>query len=247
MHIRLNKYLAEKGLASRRKADEYIERGFIKVNNKVVTLLGTKVDPGTDHIEIDPRLHEEKNAFAYYAFHKPVGYVCSTGEHEGPSIFELLEKIPENIFPIGRLDKETSGLLLLTNDGRFAYQVIDPRFEKEKEYIVKTRENLTPDVLERLGESIFIRGKKTMPARIILQSPHIMRVILTEGRNRQIRRLCQHAGIHIERLKRIRIGALALSTLKPKEYRRLGKSEMSMLLTTPIFEPEFQVMQEKDM
>lgn len=230
MMIRLHKYLADHGVASRRKCEEYIKQGLIKVNGKVVTEMGIKIDPEFDKIETSPKLKLQQQEFVYYAFHKPAGYVCTVTGHEKPKITELLGGIKERVFPVGRLDKLTSGLLFLTNNGQFAYKLTHPKFEKEKEYVVKVREKLTPAIIKKLGQSFFIRGKKTAGADIKIQNPHIFRVILHEGKNRQIRRMCQRANLHIEKLKRIRIANFLLGELKPKEFRKLSYAEISELL-----------------
>lgn len=227
MLIRLHKYLADHGVASRRKCEEYIRQGLVKVNGKIVREMGVKIDPERDQIETSPEIQIKKQALVYYAFHKPVGYVCSVTGPEKPKIMELLQDIPERIFPVGRLDKLTSGLLLLTNDGRFAYEMTHPKFEKEKEYVVKVREKISPPILETLKEPFYIYGRKTQEVPIIIQSPHLLRIILHEGRNRQIRRMCERAGIHIEKLKRIRIGALSLGELPVGAYRKLHPREIA--------------------
>lgn len=229
MLIRLHKYLADHGVASRRKCEEYIQQGLVKVNGKVITEMGTKIDPEKDRIETDPKLKLQKQQWVYYLFHKPVGYVCTVTGSEGPKIMELLKNIPERVFPVGRLDKLTSGLLLLTNDGRFAYEMTHPKFEKEKEYVLKIRETATYPLLQELKKSISIHGRKTQPANVAVQSPHLIRIVLSEGRNRQIRRLCQRAGIHIEKLKRIRINSLMLGELPSGAYRKLTAQEMALL------------------
>jgi pseudouridine synthase len=229
MFIRLHKYLADNGVASRRKCEEFIRQGLVKVNGKVVTEMGLKIDPQKDRIETDKKLQLKKRELVYYCLHKPVGYVCTVTGKEKPKITELFKNIPERVFPVGRLDKLTSGLLLLTNDGRFAYEMTHPKFEKEKEYIVKIRETITYPVLQELKKSISIHGRKTQPAHVTLQSPHLVRIILREGRNRHIRRLCRRAEIHIEKLKRIRIGALELGNLPPRAYRKLNRNEVELL------------------
>jgi pseudouridine synthase len=230
MLIRLQKYLADMGVASRRKCEEYIKDGLVKVNGKTVTEMGTKVDAEKDKVEIAEHLKMREQNFVYYAFNKPVGYVCTISGAEEPKITELIKDIPERVFPVGRLDKLTAGLLILTNDGRFTYEMTHPKFEKEKEYIVKTREKITPEALKILTAPIFIYGEKTKPADIQLKSPHLMHIILHEGKNRQIRRLCDEASLHIEKLKRIRIEDLMLGDLNPGEYRELTKVELEGLM-----------------
>lgn len=222
MFMRLHKYLADRGVASRRKCEEYIRQGLVKVNGKIVKEMGIKIDPERDRIETSPEIRLKKQKLVYYAFHKPVGYVCSVTGPERPKIMELLKDIPERIFPVGRLDKLTSGLLFLTNDGRFAYEMTHPKFEKEKEYVVKVREKISPTHFQKLKERFYIHGRKTEEAKLFLQGPHLLRVILREGRNRQIRRMCQRAGLHIEKLKRIRIGKLLLGDLPAGAYQKLA-------------------------
>lgn len=229
MLVRLHKYLADCGVGSRRKCEEYIRKGLIKINGKTITEMGIKIDPDHDRIETSPQLHMMRQKLVYFAFHKPVGYVSSVTGAEKPKIMELLTEIPERVFPVGRLDKLTSGLLLLTNDGRFAYEMTHPKFEHEKEYVVKVREKITPPAKAMLEKTFYINGKRTQPVVILLRGPHLFHVILKEGRNRQIRRMCQRAGLHIEKLKRIRIEGLLLGTLEPKQYRPLTAAELRVL------------------
>ncbi|MEK9132596.1 MAG: pseudouridine synthase [Patescibacteria group bacterium] len=229
MLIRLQKYLADRGVASRRKCEEYIASGLIKVNGKVIKEMGVKVDPENDKIDVDPTLQMREQNFIYYALHKPVGYVCSVTGPEEPKIMELLKGISERVFPVGRLDKLTAGLLIVTNDGRFAYEMTHPKFEKEKEYVVKLREKVDSAALLALRQTFFIHGRRTQPATVTQQSPHLLHIILREGRNRQIRRMCEKANLHIEKLKRIRIGKLMLGDLEPKEYRKLTPRELELL------------------
>lgn len=229
MLVRLNKYLADRGVASRRKCDEYIAAGRIHINGKVVTELGTKVDTEKDEVRIDAIVAQDKQKLIYIALNKPVGYVCSVTGPEEPKVTELVAHIDARLFPVGRLDKLTSGLLLMTNDGRFAYELTHPKFEKEKEYVVKVREKVTPTIEAQLGKSFYINGKLTRPAEITLMGPHLFSVILREGRNRQIRRMCERSGLHIEKLKRIRIGPLMLGELAVGYTRTLSKSEVTAL------------------
>jgi pseudouridine synthase len=229
MLIRLQKYPADRGVASRRKCEEYIKDGLVKVNGAVVREMGIKVDPEKDKIETQEGLEIRVQNFVYYAFHKPVGYVCTVTGNEGPKIMQFFEKIPERIFPVGRLDKDTSGLLLMTNDGRFAYEITHPKFEKEKEYVIKIKEKATDATVSALQQSIFITGERTTPADVEIIGPHLVRITIKEGRNRQIRRLCRKAGIFIEKLKRVRIDSLELGNLQSGEFRRLTNKEIEEL------------------
>lgn len=229
MLVRLHKYLADRGVASRRKCEQYIKEGLVKVNGKVIKKMGVKIMPGKDKITLSPLLKMKKQKFVYYAFHKPVGYICAITGKEKPKIMELLKDISYRIFPVGRLDKLTSGLLFLTNDGRFAYKLTHPKFEKEKEYVIKTKEKITPKIIKKLTESFYIHGYKIAAPRVSQQAPHVFRVILKEGRNRQIRRMCERAELHIEKLKRVRIGRLVLGDLKSGEYRKLNVTDLKKL------------------
>lgn len=230
MLVRLQKYLADRGVASRRKCEEYIRNGLVKVNGVTIKEMGVKVDPTVDRVDLSPELKERPKEFVYFAFHKPVGFVCTVSGPEEPKVTKFFEDIPQRVFPVGRLDKLTSGLLLITNDGRFAYEMTHPKFEKEKQYVVKIREKITPEILNSLSKSTFIHGKATRPAKVEIQSPHLLRITLSEGRNRQIRRLCERAEVHIEKLKRIKIGNLTLGDLASGEYRKLSEDEVRQLL-----------------
>ncbi|MBP9717856.1 rRNA pseudouridine synthase [Candidatus Gracilibacteria bacterium] len=229
MMLRLNKYLADRGVASRRKCDEYIAQGMIKINGVVVTELGTKVDTEKDTVEVAPQLQLIKAELKYYVVNKPVGYVCSVTGPEEPKVTELVKDIPARLFPVGRLDKLTSGLLIMTNDGQFAYELTHPKFEKEKEYVVKVREKVTDEKLRLLRERFFIKGKLTQPPDIQLASPHLFHVILHEGRNRQIRRMCERTGLTIEKLKRIRIAKLVLGNIDAGQYKELNAEHRDAL------------------
>lgn len=229
MLIRLHKYLADRGVASRRKCEEYIKQGLVKVNGEVVREMGVKVDPEKDRIETADGLNIRTQNFVYYAFNKPTGYVCTVTGNEGPKIMEFFKNVPERIFPVGRLDKDTSGLILMTNDGRFAYEITHPKFEKEKEYIIKIKEKATAMTIKALEQSIFITGSRTTPAQVEIMGPHLVRIVIKEGRNRQIRRLCRKAGVFIEKLKRIRIDTLLLGNLQSGEFRKLTPKEVEAL------------------
>lgn len=235
MRLRLQKYLAELGVASRRKCEEYIAAGLIKVNGQVTKVMGVTVDPEKDKVEVDSSIKrwspDNKQDFVYYALNKPVGYVSAVSGPEEPKITSLIDDASHRVFPVGRLDKLSCGLILLTNDGRFAYMLTHPSHEKEKEYVVKVREKVTPEVANKMSERFYIQGKKTMAAQIFVKGAHRMHIILKEGRNRQIRRMCQRAGLHIEKLKRVRIGPLGLGELKPGKYRPLTAQEVKTLMS----------------
>jgi pseudouridine synthase len=231
--IRLQKYLADKGVASRRKCEEFITDGLVKVNGKVVTELGTKVDPDKDVVEVNEKKIESiKSDYIYIMLNKPVGYITSLKQtdSESPLVTDLLKKIKERVYPVGRLDKDSSGLLLLTNDGDFAYKLMHPSFEKEKEYIVTTEETVTRTMIERFQNGIMIEGKKTSPAKVKRIELTKISIVLSEGRNRQIRKMLQKVGNTVVSLQRIRINDLSLGNLKEGEYRFLTKAEVKDLV-----------------
>ena len=231
--IRLQKYLADKGVASRRKCEEFIADGLVKVNGKVVTELGTKVDPEKDVVEYNEKKIEDIKAdYIYIMLNKPAGYITSLkqADSSSPLVTDLLKKVKERVYPVGRLDKESSGLLLLTNDGDFAYKLMHPSFEKEKEYIVTTEQTVTRTMIERFEKGIMIEGKKTCPARVKRIELTKISIVLKEGRNRQIRKMLQKVGNTVISLQRVRINNLTLGKLKEGEYRFLTKAEVKDLM-----------------
>lgn len=227
--VRLNKYLKDKDICSRRKADEFIAKGYIKVNGQVITELGYKVDPILDNIEILPELHQEKSQFEYIVLNKPKGYVCSKSIHDGQNIFELLPPI-QGLTYAGRLDKDSRGLLLLSNDGQFVYKVLGKEFECEKEYIVRVDKPITTNFLESISNgSIVLDGKRSRPAKIKQISPLVFGIILTEGINRQIRRMAENQGYRVLDLERVRIGSIRDRSLSKGQWRYLTKAEISTI------------------
>jgi 23S rRNA pseudouridine2605 synthase/23S rRNA pseudouridine2604 synthase len=229
--IRLNKYLADKGIASRRKADELIAKGLVKLNGVTVTELGTKVNPATDKIEInDQILLNEQKKHLYIKMNKPYGYECTKKPERGvPSIYDLM---PEsyNVFSIGRLDKDSEGLLLLTNDGRLAYKLTHPKFEKEKEYEVTVDRQISDADLKRLADGILILGKQTSPTTVERISQRKFMIILKEGMNRQIRRMCRKVGYRVHKLKRLRVGIIELDGLQSGKFSLLTGKELSFVV-----------------
>lgn len=222
--IRLNKYLAEQGVASRRKCDEFIAAGMVKINGEVVREMGVKVDPERDKVEVDG---EELAAFeeelVYIKLNKPKGYECSTNGDQ--TVYDLVD-CGKRVFTVGRLDKESEGLILLTNDGQLTYKLTHPSFEKEKEYEV-TVDKFMPDVvLEKLGSGVTIMGRKTSEAGLERVSGRKFRIILTEGMNRQIRRMCRKVGFRVHRLVRVRIGEILLGELEQGKWEYLSEKEM---------------------
>ena len=251
MQERLQKILSGRGICSRRKAEEYIRTGLVKVNSAVASI-GQKADPEKDVIEVDGKVIEERGEMLYYVMNKPVGVVTSNVEGNGRgekgkekeeqqpishfpvsqsvTVRSLLPReLQGKIYPVGRLDKDTSGLLLFTNDGVLAYRLTHPKFDHEKEYEVTAAHPITDGQLAKLEKGITLSKSKTKPATVRRISPSSFRIALTEGRNRQIRRMCQKVGAPVKDLQRIRIVTLVDSLLKPGHVRQLSKSEIVAL------------------
>lgn len=223
--IRLNKYLANLGLCSRRKADELIQQGLIEVNGKVVTELGTQIK--SEKVTLRKKILQLQPPLTYYLLHKPSGVTTSSKRTQtDPKI--VLDFVPTQprIFPVGRLDKLTTGLLVLTNDGVLAYQLTHPSFACEKEYEVTLKEPLTLGRERKVLAGMKLEGVKTQPVKLQRLSSKRVRVILTEGRNRQIRKIFGKVGCEVASLKRIRIQNLRLGNLLPGQYRALTAAEV---------------------
>ncbi len=225
--VRLNKYLSEIGYCSRREADKLIDLGRIKINGKVV-LMGHKVT-SKDVIEIDGTLIKKNNTKSVYlAFNKPIGIVCTTDTRvEKNNIIDFIN-YPSRIFPIGRLDKMSEGLILLTNDGDIVNKILRSRNNHEKEYVVTVNKPVTKSFIEEMGNGIPIL--ETITKKCYVEQIHKtkFRIILTQGLNRQIRRMCEHLGYKVVKLVRIRIMNINLNTKKGK-YRDLTRKELSEL------------------
>jgi len=229
MQIRLQKYLADAGVASRRAAEEMITAGRIFVNGKVADILGTKVDPEKDKVTVDGRSVKQNRESVVMMLNKPRGYVCSAKKFPGEkNIFDLIE-YRYRIYPIGRLDKDSEGLILLTNDGQLADRLTHPKFQKEKEYIVTVDKNINERFLENMENGVNLDDGRTMPAFTEALAEDEFSIILKQGKKRQIRRMCEVLGYNVTRLKRIRINRLLLGNLKLGQTRILGAKELSLL------------------
>jgi 23S rRNA pseudouridine2605 synthase/23S rRNA pseudouridine2604 synthase len=227
--IRLQKYLSEAGVCSRRKGEVYILNGRIKVNGQVVKQLGTKVLPGRDIVEVDGRLIQTESKTIYIALHKPRNYVTTCRQPGDQIVLELIQ-IPQRIYPIGRLDKDSTGLLLLTNDGRLHHRLSHPSFDHEKEYEVTVNHPIASGALKRMSQGLSLMGQRTRPAKIARLSSTSFRIILQEGKNRQIRRMVRQVGNQVVALKRIRIASVYLGRLKEGQWRYLKPKEQRRLL-----------------
>lgn len=235
--VRLQKFLSSAGVCSRRQGEEYIKKGYVKVNGEVVIELGTKVDPTRDRIEIDRELIKEAQNRVYIVLNKPKGYVTSCKQPEDKIVLDLID-IPERIFPVGRLDKASTGLLILTNDGLLHHRISHPSHDHEKEYEVVLAKPIPNGALKKMEKGLPMMGTKTRSAKIEKISPTRFRIVLREGKNKQIRRMVRKVGNRVLRLKRIRISNIRLGTLAEGRWRYLTEKEkkglINMLGSSPI-------------
>ena len=225
--MRLNKYISETGVCSRREADKWIEAGRVTCNGQSVAL-GTRVGDG-DEVLIDGELIGVKKKQIYIALNKPVGVTCTTETHIDDNIIDLVGH-PERIFPIGRLDKDSEGLILLTNNGDIVNEILRSENNHEKEYIVTVDRPITNLSLEMMASGVKIMGELTKPCKVSRIDQQSFRMILTQGLNRQIRRMCSALGYKAQRLKRVRIMNIHLGTLGSGEWRYLSDPELAGLL-----------------
>ena len=225
--MRLNKYLSEKGLCSRRQADAWIEAGRVAINGVVATL-GTQAEDG-DEVQVDGRVVLARAAaHAYIAFNKPVGVTCTTESRVRDNIVDFIGH-EQRIFPIGRLDKDSEGLILLTSDGDIVNQLLRAENEHEKEYVVSIDRPVTPDFLAAMCRGVPILGTRTLPCMATQEGRSSFRIILTQGLNRQIRRMCEHFGAEVLSLRRIRFVNVELGNLRPGYWRNLTAEELAGL------------------
>ena len=227
--IRLQKFLSQAGVCSRRKGESFIRQGRVRVNGQVVTTLGTKVDPSKDTVHVDGKHATIQEERLYIAMNKPKGYVTSCDHPGKPLVMDLIE-IRQRVYPVGRLDKDSTGLLLLTNDGRLHHRLSHPSFDHEKEYEVTLERPITDAHLHRLAHGVTIQGAKTRPANVARLSGRRFKITLREGRNRQIRRMAGAVGYAVVRLKRVRIANIRLKDLPSGAWRFLTPAERRTLL-----------------
>jgi 23S rRNA pseudouridine2605 synthase len=232
--VRLQKFLAEAGVASRRAGEQLILDGHVQVNGELVRQLGTRVDPLHDQVLVDGKPVRARRKL-YIALHKPRGCVCSRkDEHERPTIYELVPKEWSNIYSVGRLDYDTEGLIFLTNDGEFALRLTHPRYEVRKKYVATVEGRVEREMLAQFVRGIFQGGEKLKADKTRLVSASSSRSVveleLTEGKNREIRRLFESQNITVKRLQRLQIGAIKLGELKPGKWRTLTEPEIKSLL-----------------
>ncbi len=239
--MRINKYIAHAGVASRRKAEELIKQGLVTLNGQVVIELATTVKSG-DRVEVEgqPIYNEEK---VYYLLNKPRGVISSVRDDKGrQTVVDLLPEVKERIYPVGRLDWDTSGLLILTNDGDFTDKMLHPRHEIDKVYVARVKGLASKDNLRPLTKGIVIDGKKTQPARYRIvktdreKNRSVVELTIHEGRNHQVKKMFEAVGLMVDKLSRTRFGTLDLSGLNSGEARRLNKKEISQLYNAAVNE-----------
>ncbi len=225
--MRINKFLASTGLCSRRQADELLRSGRVTINGKKAEL-GDQVE-GTENIQVNGKKVKPISEKIYIAFHKPYGVICTTDPNATNNIIDYL-KFPSRIFPIGRLDVESSGLILLTNDGEIVNKISKAQNRFEKEYVVTVDKAVTPLALKKLAEGVIILGRKTLPAKVEKISPNQFIITIIQGMNRQIRRMCEAVGYEVNILKRVRIHNINLDGLGRGKWRHLTPEEVQTLL-----------------
>jgi 23S rRNA pseudouridine2605 synthase len=225
---RLQKVLAQIGLGSRRTCEELIAAGRVQVNGEVADL-GRRVDPESDQVTVDGVPVAVRPGLVYYLLNKPVGAVSTASDPAGrPAVTGLVPSEPR-VHPVGRLDADSEGLLLLTNDGELTFRLTHPSFGVEKEYLVEVKGSPKPGAVRRLREGIELEDGRTAPAQVALVAPNALRITIHEGRNRQIRRMCDAVGHPVRRLVRTRIGPIRVGTLAPGEWRELTTGEVRAL------------------
>ena len=233
--IRLQKYLAECGIASRRKCEEYITNGKIKVNGKVVTELGTKINPQIDNIVYDGKEIRKEKDNIYILLNKPIGYVTTVKDQFNRDTVLDLINIKERIVPVGRLDMYTSGALILTNDGNFVYKVTHPKHEIEKTYTVTVKGIVQDNEIEQLQKGVKIDEYITKPAKVKILKTDIeknisrLEITIHEGKNRQVRKMCETVGRKVMALHRSKIGNISVKNLKVGEWRYLKTEEIKSI------------------
>lgn len=237
MEVRIQKIISDAGVCSRRKAEELIGKGAVKVNGRPATI-GQKADPYRDLITINgekiPSPREQRSV--YLMLYKPRGYLTAMSDDRGRKcVSELVEDVPERVYPVGRLDLNSEGLLLMTNNGEFANLITHPSHEIPKCYRVTVRSGVTDEQQIALATGVEIDGRKTAPAEVRVTTEEegrtVMLITIIEGRNREIRKMCEAVGLEVARLKRISIGNLRLGMLQPGKYRELTDEEVGMLVS----------------
>jgi 23S rRNA pseudouridine2605 synthase len=235
MSVRLQKFLADAGVASRRAGEQFILEGRVKVNGQVIRLLGSKVDPDHDQVAVDGKLVRAKKLI-YVALNKPPGCVCSRqDELDRPTIYELLPREWETVQSVGRLDFNSEGLIFLTNDGQFALRLTHPRYGIRKKYLATVEGDVTPAMLQLFKTGIFHEGErlKALAAKMVshTRAKSVVELELGEGKNREVRRLFESQALTVKKLQRTQIGKIRLGELKPGKWRTLNAVEIKTLIS----------------
>ncbi len=233
--MRLNKYIASCGVASRRGADTIIAEGRVTINGRPVSTIGTDVDPDTDVVAVDGSLVSLKSKNIYILMNKPAGVLSTCHDDRGRKcVVDLINGVSQRVFPVGRLDYDTEGLMLLTNDGNFAYRCTHPKHEMDKTYEAVVHGRLDATAIKHLENGIVLDGIRTAPAKVsILERPDIKNlyeITIHEGRNRQVKRMFEAVGCHVMQLKRTKLGKLTLGELPVGKWRYLSESEIKALV-----------------
>lgn len=229
MKMRIQKYLSEQGVCSRRQAEAFIEQGLVSVNGKVVREQGVQIDPDKDTVTLASRAEKKLGATTTVAVYKPRGIASTRELSSAKNIFDLLPQFA-HLNVIGRLDKESEGLLVLSDDGPLARAITGDEHRTEKEYLVTVREHVSDSKLSQLAPGVILEDGPTLPAEVSWEGPHTFRIVLREGRKHQIRRMCNYLHYTVESLKRVRIGTVSIRGLKPGQYRVLTRDEVESLV-----------------
>ncbi|WP_295779099.1 pseudouridine synthase [Intestinibacter sp.] len=234
--MRINKYIALCGVASRRKAEELILAGKIKVNDNIVTELSYQVDEENDVVKVDDKIIKEENKLVYILLNKPEGYITTVKDQfDRESVLDLVTDIKERVYPIGRLDYETSGLLLLTNDGDLTYKLTHPKHEVDKTYVARVKGKLTPDEIKMFKSGLKIEDYVTAPAKLKVirydekTNVSLLEIKIHEGKNRQVRKMCKAINHPVLRLKRTAMGKIRIGECEIGKYRYLTEDEVKYL------------------
>lgn len=231
--MRINKYLAESGIASRRAADKMIENGEVKINGRICSV-GAEVSEG-DNVTVNGKTVSTVKKYEYYIMNKPKGYVCTVKDDKGrKTVIDLLPPNVKRVFPVGRLDYDSEGLLLLTNDGELTFRLTHPKNEIPKTYLVKLEGSISDEALNRVRNGVYIDGRRTGKCNVKiaeeLKNAVKLHITITEGRNRQIRKMFEAVGKEVKLLKRIKVGELTLKGLDRGEVRKLNAAEIEYLM-----------------
>ncbi len=233
MEVRLQKFIADAGIASRRAAEKLILNGDVKVNGVVVREMGVKIDPTVDEVMYKSKVLRKVDVLEYYVLHKPVRVVSTASDEKGRTNVVDMVDSPHRLYPVGRLDFMSSGLILLTNDGDLTFKLTHPKHEVEKQYIVKVEPPISIDHIKKLRAGVSLDGEMTQPCKIKLvkdqSKSQTYSIILREGKNRQIRRMVELVGSRVVTLERVAIGKIKIDGIKYGQYRKLTKEEVAYL------------------